>query len=91
MLNVGPLEILLIVVIALLVIGPEDLPDAVRKVGRFFAELRRYGEEVQEEVRAIIEDAASGLEDDLKATEPSGGSDLKFDSKNLPDSGGTGG
>ncbi len=59
MLNIGPFEVVLILVIALLVIGPDGLPDAVKKVARFFGELRRYGEEVQEEMRAIIDEVSS--------------------------------
>jgi sec-independent protein translocase protein TatB len=63
MFNIGPLEIIIVAVIALLVIGPDELPSAVRKAARFLADLRRFGEEVQHEVMAIIEDASSeGLE-----------------------------
>jgi sec-independent protein translocase protein TatB len=59
MFNIGPLEIIIVAVIALLVIGPDELPSAVRKAARFLADLRRFGEEVQHEVMAIIEDASS--------------------------------
>jgi sec-independent protein translocase protein TatB len=75
-LNIGPFEIILILVIALLVIGPDGLPDAVRKVARFFGELRRYGEEVQEEVRAIIDEAASTVDDEPANVEGNQRSDV---------------
>ncbi len=68
MLNIGPFEIFLSLAIALLVIGPDGLPDAARKVARFFGELRRYGEEVQSEVRAIIDDAVAAAEEDEEQT-----------------------
>lgn len=58
MFNVGPLEIVIVVLIALLVIGPEELPATVRKVAAFLRELRQLGEEVQQEVMAIIEDTS---------------------------------
>lgn len=58
MFNVGPLEIVIVVLIALLVIGPEELPATVRKVAAFLRDLRQLGEEVQQEVMAIIEDAS---------------------------------
>lgn len=73
-LNIGALEIVLILVIALLVIGPDGLPDAVRKVARFLGELRRYGEEVQEEMRAIIDESAATSNDEEPGTRTMGGS-----------------
>jgi sec-independent protein translocase protein TatA len=38
--NVGPLELLVIGVIALLVLGPKRLPEAARALGRGLRELR---------------------------------------------------
>ena len=38
-LGVGPLELLLIIVIALIVMGPRDMAVAARKVGRFLNQL----------------------------------------------------
>jgi sec-independent protein translocase protein TatA len=38
--NVGPLEIVLVLVIALIVLGPQRLPDVARSVGRGMREFR---------------------------------------------------
>jgi sec-independent protein translocase protein TatA len=38
--NVGPLEIVIVLVIALIVLGPQRLPDAARSVGRGVREFR---------------------------------------------------
>jgi sec-independent protein translocase protein TatA len=38
--NVGPLELLVVGVIALLVLGPKRLPEAARAVGRGMRELK---------------------------------------------------
>jgi sec-independent protein translocase protein TatA len=38
--NVGPLELLVIGVIALLVLGPKRLPEAARSVGRGMREMK---------------------------------------------------
>lgn len=42
-------EILVISVVALLVLGPERIPQVTRTLGRFFAELRRASDEVRRE------------------------------------------
>jgi sec-independent protein translocase protein TatA len=36
----GPLELMLILVVALIVLGPQKLPEAARSVGRGFRELK---------------------------------------------------
>jgi sec-independent protein translocase protein TatA len=38
--NVGPLEIVLVLVIALIVLGPQRLPDVARSVGKGMREFR---------------------------------------------------
>jgi sec-independent protein translocase protein TatA len=40
MVNVGPLEIALVAIIALIVLGPARLPDAARSLGRGMREFR---------------------------------------------------
>ena len=52
MFDVGFWEILLILVLALVVIGPERLPGAARKAGFFVGKARRYIEGVRSEVEA---------------------------------------
>ena len=49
--NVGPLELLVIGVIALLVLGPSRLPDAARSLGRGMRELKEalQGDDEEEE------------------------------------------
>jgi sec-independent protein translocase protein TatB len=47
MLNIGFGEILLIGALLLVVVGPERLPDLLRKAGRQYAKLRRAANELQ--------------------------------------------
>jgi Tat protein translocase TatB subunit len=60
-LNVGTPELLVIVVVALLVLGPTKLPDAMRQVGKAVGELRRLSSGFQAELRdAMQEPVESG-------------------------------
>ena len=55
MFDIGFWEILLILVLALVVIGPERLPGAARKAGYFFGKARRYIEGVRSEVESELD------------------------------------
>ena len=49
MFGIGPEELMLIAVIALLVLGPERMPRLMRDVGRIVGDLRRTSEELQKD------------------------------------------
>jgi sec-independent protein translocase protein TatA len=51
MLGIGLPELMLIMVLALLVLGPQRLPEVARLVGRAYAQLRRASEEFQNTIR----------------------------------------
>jgi sec-independent protein translocase protein TatB len=55
MFDVGFWEILLLIVLALVVIGPERLPGAARQVGLFVGKARRYIEGVRSEVESELD------------------------------------
>jgi sec-independent protein translocase protein TatB len=55
MFDVGFWEILLILVLALVIIGPERLPSAARKAGFFVGKARRYIEGVRSEVEEELD------------------------------------
>src|ERR671911_220677 len=57
MFNVGGGELLVIVVVALIVLGPQRLPDAMRTVGRVVGEVRRISSGFQQELRDAFEDS----------------------------------
>ncbi|MGH9154722.1 MAG: Sec-independent protein translocase protein TatB [Acidimicrobiales bacterium] len=58
--SIGPLEIVVILVVALVVLGPNRLPEAARSVGKAFAELKRMTTGFQDEVKdAFTEPAPS--------------------------------
>ena len=57
MFNVGAGEVMVILLLALIVLGPDKLPDAARKIGNVMAELRRMSAGFQNEMRSAMEDA----------------------------------
>jgi Tat protein translocase TatB subunit len=52
--QIGPMEILVVGVIALIVFGPQKLPEIARSIGRAAAELRRMASDVRDEFEAGI-------------------------------------
>ncbi len=53
--SLGPMEILVILIVALIVLGPKRLPEAGRQIGKAFAEVRRWSHNMQNEIRDVIE------------------------------------
>ena len=60
MLNIGPAELLVVLVVALLVLGPNKLPDAARQVGRAIGEMRKLSSGFQAEMRGALKEPVEG-------------------------------
>lgn len=58
--SIGAPEILVILVVALLVLGPNRLPEAARQVGRAMAEMRRISAGFQAEMRDAMQTPVAG-------------------------------
>ncbi|QXC62207.1 Sec-independent protein translocase protein TatB [Aquihabitans sp. G128] len=70
MFNVGGPEIVVILVVALLILGPDQLPKAMRTVGNVMEQVRRVSGGFQAEIKKAM-DAATAEEPAAKpATEP---------------------
>ena len=54
--TIGWFEILIIVAIAIIVVGPKDFPLMLKKVGSWLGSIKRYVNNVQSEVSSITED-----------------------------------
>jgi sec-independent protein translocase protein TatB len=54
--NLSGSEIIVILILALVILGPDKLPDAMRRAGRTWAELRKLSTGFQEEVRKGFEE-----------------------------------
>ncbi|HVF15234.1 MAG TPA: twin-arginine translocase TatA/TatE family subunit [Acidimicrobiales bacterium] len=54
--SLGPAEILVILIVALIVLGPKRLPEAGRQVGKALAEVRRWTSDAKAEIRSVIDE-----------------------------------
>jgi sec-independent protein translocase protein TatB len=48
--QIGWFEILVVIVVAILVIGPKDFPIVIRKIGNWTGSIKRYFREVQKDI-----------------------------------------
>jgi len=66
--QIGWFEILIVVILAILIIGPKDFPIMLKKIGSWVASFKNYFSEVQRdltEVESTIEDELT-FEENLK-------------------------
>ena len=54
--TIGWFEILIIVTVAIIIVGPKDFPLMLKKVGSWIGSIKRYVSNVQSEVSSITED-----------------------------------
>ena len=55
--SLGPAEILVILIVALIVLGPDRLPKAARQLGKAVGEVRRWSSTVQDDLRGALDGA----------------------------------
>ena len=74
--NVGGGEILVILLVALIFLGPEKLPEVARQLGKVMGEVRKVKDGFQREIRdamRVIEESATELD---VGTEPGAADEL---------------
>jgi sec-independent protein translocase protein TatB len=64
--QIGWFELLIIVIIAVLVIGPKDFPVVLKKIGSWTGTIKRYFSEIQSNVSQITN--IDDLEEDKSST-----------------------
>ena len=70
--SIGPAEIMVVLLVALIVLGPARLPEAGRQVGRALAEMRRWSTRVQDEVRNTLDAEPEPMPPVATPTSPAG-------------------
>ena len=64
--QIGWFEILLLVAIAIIVIGPKDFPFVLKKIGSWIGSIKRYISNVQQEVSELTETNIETKDSELK-------------------------
>ena len=62
MFGIGPMELIVVAVVAIVVVGPKRLPEAMRKMGKMFVQLRRQTHEIRQGFNDVVRDAERELE-----------------------------
>jgi TatA/E family protein of Tat protein translocase len=65
--QIGPLEILVVLVVALIVFGPSKLPQLGRQVGRGYQEFRKFQQGIRDDIEGAFredDDEQAGSGDD---------------------------
>ncbi|MDQ1520013.1 MAG: sec-independent protein translocase protein TatA [Actinomycetota bacterium] len=68
--NLGPAEILVILVVALVVFGPKRLPEVGRQVGGALREIRKVQDTVRSEIGNVMNDDTSSAHPAMYDREP---------------------
>jgi sec-independent protein translocase protein TatB len=61
--NLTPNEILIICLVALIALGPKQLPETVRKIAKGFSEFRRQSSQLRAEVTSVVDRAVEESHD----------------------------
>ena len=70
MFGIGMPELLLILAVALIVLGPRRLPEIARALGKGLAEFRRATDELKEEFRQVEEEVEQSTSQAISEDKP---------------------
>ena len=62
MFGIGFVELCVIVIVALVFVGPKKLPDMMRQMGKFFVQIRRMTSDVKNTMDDVIRDAEKEIQ-----------------------------
>ncbi len=63
MFNLQGSELMIILLLALVVLGPEKLPEAMRKLGNFYAQMKKMSSSFQDEFKSAIDEPMREVRD----------------------------
>ncbi|RKU13787.1 twin-arginine translocase TatA/TatE family subunit [Candidatus Poribacteria bacterium] len=56
MLSVGPMEVFFVLVIALVIFGPQKLPEMGKSLGKAIREFKSVGSDIQDEITKVTDE-----------------------------------
>ena len=77
--QIGWFEILIIVVLAILIIGPKDFPIVLKKIGTWFGSVKRYVNNLQNEMSNLEENSIEINNQTFDINNPSENEEKKID------------
>ncbi len=79
MFNLSGSEIVFLLLIALIVLGPEKLPEAVRKFGQVYAEVKKMSSGFQSELKSALDEPMREMRETAEAFKNAASFDFKID------------
>ena len=64
--QIGWFEIFIVVIVAILIIGPKDFPIVIRKIGKWTGSIKRYFNEIQNDVTDLQDTIEEEIEIEKK-------------------------
>ena len=55
--GIGPMEIFVVLIIALVIFGPQKLPEMGRSLGKAIREFKSVGSEIQDEITKVTDES----------------------------------
>ena len=84
MFNLSGSEIVFLLLIALIVLGPEKLPEAVRKFGKTYAEIKKMGTGFQTELRTALDEPMREMRETAEAFKKAAAFEFDDDGASTP-------
>lgn len=70
MFNIGPLELIVILLVALVVVGPSKLPELGRQIGKGLREFRKAQDEIRDTFRFDLDEPEPSTRKEAREAEP---------------------
>ena len=77
--QIGWFELLIIIIVAVLVIGPKDFPVVLKKIGSWFGSVKRYVNNLQNEMTNLEENSIEINNQTFDINNPSENEEKKVD------------
>ena len=84
MFNLSGSEIVFLLLIALIVLGPEKLPEAVRKFGKVYAEAKKMTTGFQTELKSALDEPMREMRETAEAFKSAAGLGFNIDEPDAP-------